>query len=62
MEAQRGRRGDVALEDDGDLSKGMVVISRRVRDNAVAGRENLEVAHIRVVRREEDADVARDAG
>ena len=39
----------------------MVVVGLSVRDNAIGGCENLELAHVGIVRGEEDADVARDA-
>ncbi len=58
------RRVDIAtlpFQDRLDLTQGMVVIGRGVRDDAIGGCEDLEVAHVGVVRGEEHADVARDA-
>ena len=44
-----------------DLPQGMLVVSDRVRHDAVGGCVHLQVSHVRVVGRKQDADVAGDA-
>jgi hypothetical protein len=40
----------------------MVVVRRRIGDDAVGWREQFEISHAGIVRREEDADIAGDTG
>ena len=39
----------------------MLIVSHRVRDDAVRGRVHFQVAHVRVVGRKQDADIAGNA-
>ena len=58
-EARRG--GDVAFQHRLDLAEGVIVVSGRVRHDAVRWGEDLVFAHVRVVGREQHTDIARDA-
>jgi len=44
------------------LTKGVIIVGGRIRDDAVGRREDFVFPHVRIVGREEYADVAGDAG
>src|SRR5712671_1960585 len=62
LESEEGRRCEVALQDRADLFERMLILFGCVRDDTVGRREDPEIAHIRIVGREQDADVAGDPG
>ena len=49
--------GDCSFRDVLDLSEGIVVVGGRVEDDAIGGREDPEVAHVRIVGGEQHANV-----
>src|SRR2546430_9015856 len=57
-----GRGAGVGLEDSVHAAEGMVALIRVDGRNAVRGYDELEVAHVCVVGREQDAQISADAG
>jgi hypothetical protein len=62
LEPEEGRRREIALQDGADLFQCMLTLFSSVRDDTAGRREDPEIAHVRVVGREQDADVAGDPG
>ena len=62
LEPEEARRREVALQDGADLFQRMLILFGGVRDDTVGRREDPEIAHVGIVGREQDADVAGDPG
>src|SRR5688572_22818689 len=61
-EVELRRLRDVRLQHRLNLLQRMIIFFDGVRDGAVGGNDQVIVAHVGVVRAEEDADVPGDAG
>src|SRR5690606_25122746 len=61
LEVDRDGGPRVCLADALEVAQRVVVVVRGLRGDAVARHEQVEVAHVGVMRGKEDAEVARDA-
>jgi hypothetical protein len=59
---QCGRVRRVGPQHFDHLIEGVFVLFTRMRNDSVMGRDEREVAHVRVISHEQDADISCDAG